>query len=325
MARRIYGIAKDIVRKNAKLVFKQQIGIREFVKNAYDDIDINRRIHKHSINLNDMHRRVLDTPRFSCRPSAGVELHTLTSHRHVCMYMTAIKSLLRFYRDIAIVTHDDGTLTNTDKVRLRDHIEGIRIIEKNVADDEMTRQLADFPHCKMLRDRIVNAMELFDNILLANTDRIIMMNSDVLFFEAPKVLIDWIEGDGSTIEGVCEMEPANQAAFLRANHSRFVPNVTTALTCFYKHIHDLPFVENVLSHTRPDWFTAQNMFPLLYEKVQGTHETRFFDEHAYQTSGKFPDDPVFRHYWTSSGFFTELQWADSAGIIDTLREKGMAP
>jgi hypothetical protein len=50
------------------------------------------------------------------------------SHNHLAMYLTSIKSLLRFYNNLSVVVHDDGTLKEQDKNILNNHIRNIKII-----------------------------------------------------------------------------------------------------------------------------------------------------------------------------------------------------
>ena len=272
--------------------------------------------------LRAMHRSVLAPPPSSCNAGAAVELHTLTAHHHASMYLTAIKSLLRHHRDVAVVVHDDGSLDDADKANLRHHVQGIQIIERAAADAQMAVLLADFPHSRRLRERVINSFELFDNILLAKTDRIVNMNSDVLFLGRPTELIDWIERDDSTIAGVYEERPANQVDFLQRYGCPFPPHVTTALTCLPRRLYDFAFVEDVLARATPDWFTAQNVYPLLFHRQEGQHVNRFFDQGRYQSSGVFPEGAAFRHYWTSTGWFTDLQSSDSARVIAELAAPG---
>ncbi len=282
------------------------------------ELVIRDRQYKNRELLHAMHLTVLQTPTLKCNPNASVEMHTLTAHHHLNMYLTAIKSLLRYYNDIAVVVHDDGTLDTQDKSLLRQHIAGLRIIDKDLADKRMRGLLAGFPYSLSLRNRIVNAMELFDCILLADTERNVLMNSDVLFFQEPTELLDWMFRDDQSIAGVYEGRPAEQRAFLLKRACPFPPHVTTALTCFYRRIYDFAFVEEVLANTRAGWFTAQNVFPLLFHKHRAQHRTRFFDKDRYQASGIFPGDAVFRHYWTSTGRFTDLQCQDSSRVIGEL-------
>jgi hypothetical protein len=270
--------------------------------------------------LRAMHEKVLATPPLRCNPDAPVEVHTLTAHHHLTMYLTAIKSLLRYHDDVAVVVHDDGSLDGPDQAHLQRHVPGIRIIARRDADARMQPMLAALPHARDLRGRVVNALELFDNILLARTDRLVNMNSDVLFLREPRELCEWLAGNDPSIAGVYEERPARQQEFLQAHGCPFPPHVTTALSCLHQDLHDLPFVEEVLARSTPDWFTAQNVYPLLFHRQAATRNrpVRYFDQQAYQSSGVFPDGAVFRHYWTSTGWFTKLQAGDSQKVMTEL-------
>jgi hypothetical protein len=282
-------------------------------------LSIHRLRYRKKHRLRAMHAQVLSTPPLACNPDAPVEIHTLTAHHHVNMYTTAIKSLLRHHANLAVVVHDDGSLDQRDKARLRHHVDGIQIIDRDVADARMQVLLADYPCSRRLRERVINSFELFDNILLAKTDRIVNMNSDVLFLDAPAELIAWIDDGGdASIAGVYEERPAKQVEFLQSYGCPFPPHVTTALTCIPRDLYDFRFVEEVLARATPDWFTAQNVYPLLFHRQEGRRPSRFFDRERYQSSGVFPEGAVFRHYWTSTGWFTELQSRDSDRMIAAL-------
>jgi hypothetical protein len=268
--------------------------------------------------LGRMHARVLSTPPLRCNPEARVEVHTLTAHHHLTMYLTAIKSLLRFHDDVAVVVHDDGSLDADDRARLRGHVPGIRLIARAVADAEMNALLAARPCSRRLRETVVNALELFDNIILARTERLVNLNSDVLFVAEPTELIAWLTEDDASIAGVWEERPAKQQEFLAAYDCPFPPHVTTALACLPRDLYDGAFVEEALARAEYDWFTAQNVYPLLYQRQAGKRAVRFFDQQRYQSSGVFPDEAVFRHYWTSTGWFTELQSRDTTQVIESL-------
>lgn len=270
--------------------------------------------------LNKIFLSILKTPFFECNPNARMEIHTLSCHHHLYMYMTAVKSFLRYFKDIAIVVHDDGSLSDRDKALLREHIKGIKIIDKRVADKKMEKILAYFPNSRRYRARIVNSMELFDNILLAEKDQIICMNSDILFSKEPSELIAWILNGNNEIRGVYEGKPFLQKEILTEYGSSFPPHVTLALACFYKQIFDFEFLETILAKSKHDWCLGQNIYPLLFGNKSDEFKMHFFDKDEYQASGVFKYGAIFRHYWTSSGFFIDQQIADSKKVIDELLE-----
>ncbi len=319
MTGRMYLFAKNLYNRNPRFFharpFRAMVG---FVKNIRDSRTIKSQRYRKKGMLEKIFVTVLKTPLSMCNPDAKTELHTLTAHHHLYMYITAIKSFLRFFDDIAIVAHDDGSLTDNDMKVLSEHVKGVRIVEIKSADKRMKKQLADFPRSRRFRSRIVNAMELFDNILLSETDKIVTMNSDVLFFKEPHELIAWILRDDHAIMSVYEENPTNQKDFLSKHSCLFPPHVTICLTCFRKKIFDLKFVESALAVSRHDWFTGQNMYPLLFGNKMSDDAISFFKKETYQASGTFAENAVFRHYWTSTGMFTDLQIEDSSKVISEL-------
>jgi hypothetical protein len=284
-------------------------------KTRVDDLALRVRRTRNKDVLDALYAGVSGTPPLRCNPAATTAIHTVTSHHHLRMYLTAIKSVLRYHDDVAVVVHDDGSLDAGDAAFLEHHLPGVQVIDRASADRQMEPLLARYPHSRRLRERVVNSLELFDNMLLSPTARIVNMNSDVLFLREPRDFLAWLAGGDASIAGVFEAEPAGQARLLERRGSRFPAHVTTALTCFYPDTCNLDFVEGVLAEIELDWFAAQNLYPLLYERQAAEHPSRFFDERSYQASGVFEGEAVFRHYWTSTGKFTEIQRRDSENVL----------
>jgi hypothetical protein len=231
------------------------------------------------------------------------------------MYITAIKSLLRYYNDIAVVVHDDGSFTEYDKQLVEDHIGGVTVIDKATADAVVAEKMAAFPLCRKFRKKVVNAMELFDNILLARKEKLVSMNSDVLFLKKPHEVIEWLQSETHSIMGVYEEQPSHQKEFLQKWNCPVPPHVTLCFIAFYKRLFDVAFIEEILTRTGFDWYTAQNIYPLLFSRAGEKPPIVFFNTERYQSSGTFPDNAVFRHYWTSTGFFNEIQFNDADSVI----------
>src|SRR5674476_403251 len=80
------------------------------------------------------------------------EIHSLVCHRHAYNYILAIKSFLRFYNDVTVIVHDDGSLTKKDKDTIRKHISNIHIIDRDYADVKINKILDQYPNCRRYRD-----------------------------------------------------------------------------------------------------------------------------------------------------------------------------
>src|SRR5674476_403875 len=92
------------------------------------------------------------TPIASCVLHGRPEVHSLVCHRHMYNYILAIKSFLRFYNDVTVIVHDDGSLTKKDKRTIRKHISNIHIIDRDYADVKLNKILDQYPNCRRYRD-----------------------------------------------------------------------------------------------------------------------------------------------------------------------------
>ncbi len=258
---------------------------------------------------------IKNTPPAPCNPEAEVEVHTLTSHYHVYMYIASLKSLLMHYSDMAIIAHNgDDTLTAADKALLHAQIPGIKIIDKEEGEKEVFARLAPYKRSLAYRKKIINSIELFDHNILTHCKKIIIMNSDILFFSRPTELIDWIQDTADQIVYVYEERPLAQEGFLAQIGSKFPPHVTIALACFPTAILDLAFIEDVLKKTkRSEWSTGQCVYPALFDRFLSLNDkatVSTFDRETYAASGIFKDTDMFRHYWASTDKFANIHTED---------------
>ena len=79
-------------------------------------------------------RRIHETAPLQCNPDASCEIHTMLGIRDVPMYLIAIKSLLRWYANLAVVVHSDGSLQADTRGMLERHLPGMRYIDAREAD-----------------------------------------------------------------------------------------------------------------------------------------------------------------------------------------------
>jgi hypothetical protein len=144
-------------------------------------------------------RQVRRTRPIAVDPAAQVEIHSLVCHRDVDLYLLAVKSLPRFRADLAVVVHDDGTLTPADRTLVERQLLGANVIGRAVADDVVSAALADWPECRRFRAARATSPQLFDLSLLARARRLIGLDSDVLFVREPTELLAWLEEDADEV------------------------------------------------------------------------------------------------------------------------------
>jgi len=254
------------------------------------------------------------TPAVSCVSHGRPEIHSLICHRDAYNYILMIKSLLRFYNDVTVVVHDDGSLTKKDKDTIRKHVKNINIIDRDYADVKIDKILDHYPNCRRYRDAYVNALQLFDYVLLCESNKIVSLDSDILFFKKPDTLIDWLR-DGKNIIHFWEPEPRGTRAFLGKLHlDDCFAGVNIGLLCFFKDALNLDLVEQLLSKVETfNWTTGQCVYTILLKK-QEKHELSFFEPSQYQDYTRISDGQTSRHYWFSAGAI-DIYWSDWKKIV----------
>jgi hypothetical protein len=133
-------------------------------------------------------RAVTDTTDTIC------EVHAMTSQVDWLNLIWALKS---FYwasrRRYALCIHDDGSLAPNQMETLQNHFPKARIVDRRSADDRMRGSLAGYPRCLQFRDTNLLAPKVFDFVAYLEADRMLLLDSDVLFFTEPKALTSAIE------------------------------------------------------------------------------------------------------------------------------------
>ena len=135
----------------------------------------------------DKHNRrffsqILETPPMEVNPYSSVEIHSLCCKRDLYMLILCLKSFLRYYTDVRVVIHDDGTLSKKGRKQLRDHIRGVEISSIRSDPNEFDE----------LADRDFNIYKAKGIANYSKGDKIIMIDSDMLFINEPSEILDWI-------------------------------------------------------------------------------------------------------------------------------------
>ena len=103
-------------------------------------------------------------------------------------------------RDWNVHIHDDGTLSQNAKGQLIRLFPGLAVIDRAAADETMGRVLKPFPLCAAYRASHPLGIKCFDvpHIAAARGDRYILLDSDVLFFSQPPMILDWAADEITT-------------------------------------------------------------------------------------------------------------------------------
>ena len=138
--------------------------------------------------------RILRTPPVTGLKDNHCEIHVLTSQQDWLNLLWALKSFYRASgRRYALCIHDDGTLEENARRELQCHFPDARFIARDDADRTVLPTLEGFPRCRAFRESNHLSPKLFDFRQYLQSDRMLLVDSDVLFFENPVELLRRIE------------------------------------------------------------------------------------------------------------------------------------
>lgn len=147
-------------------------------------------------NSNLVFRAVLGTPPCETDPHAETILFTLLDRSNYCAYLLAAKSFLQYTPRLRVVIQSDGSLTQAITKTLRDHLPGVEIFDdresrKLIADSADPQLLAALPPLEQCHILLVH--KLLSVLYRCPGKKVILFDSDLLFFRAPAFVVDWIE------------------------------------------------------------------------------------------------------------------------------------
>ena len=124
-----------------------------------------------------------------------VPVHVLTGEKDwlLCAWMLA-----SFFHSTEqtwnVVIHDDGTLTEDNRKQLGAIFKTARIIPRAQADATIEKILQPLPFAYEYRGMHPLALKVFDMPYYCEAERFIVLDSDVLFFNHPREIVDWVSG-----------------------------------------------------------------------------------------------------------------------------------
>ncbi len=147
------------------------------------------------------HRDVVRPRILRCTPLTGTsdgaaEIHVLTSEKD---WLNTIWALQSFYAQVprryALTIHGDHSLSAAAVNALQQQFPDARIIEQKDARPEMLDRLASYPRCRHLRETNTLATKCFDFVQYLNSERMILFDSDLLFFAPPDAFLEYADTD----------------------------------------------------------------------------------------------------------------------------------
>lgn len=145
--------------------------------------------------------KLLPKPIQTIYKDQSVGIVSLLCHRDVTKYIYTTTSF--FYQlgfQLPLFVVDDGTLTNTDKDNLSERFD-IRIEDKYELDENIAKKY--HPYQYLYRNRFLSNSHIYkmkiDALVLSPFERTILMDSDILFFHKPTIIINWIKSNSEEI------------------------------------------------------------------------------------------------------------------------------
>lgn len=110
-----------------------------------------------------------------------------------------------------IVIHDDGSFDAVSKEALTKVFPHLVILSKQKADEMISLRM-DIPQTIKDYRKIQNklSLKLVDIYLLSNAENILVLDSDILFYDSPKEIIDFVKG-GKNTEALISWSPLTYA------------------------------------------------------------------------------------------------------------------
>ena len=183
----------------------------------------------------------------------SVPIHVLTSEKdwQLCAWMLA-----SFFHHTEhtwnVVIHDDGTLTEEIRKELGVLFKIARIIPRAQADATLDAVLKPLPFAYEYRGMHPLALKIFDMAYYCEAPRFIMLDSDVLFFNHPREIMDWT---GSGAKECWFNEDHAESCLLAEKDAiedlsvKLWPRVNTGIALIAKEAIDFEFCDRALGET----------------------------------------------------------------------------
>src|SRR5215208_2895810 len=138
--------------------------------------------------------RILKSLPIAETPDRKFEIHVLTSRHDWLNLIWSLKSFCAASgRRYALCIHEDGTLDPFALSSLLQHFPTARIIRRQEADQRLAHELRGFPRSAQFRNTNLLALKVFDFIAFLQADRMVLFDSDLLFFDEPTAYLSRLE------------------------------------------------------------------------------------------------------------------------------------
>ena len=152
----------------------------------------------------------------------------------------------------SVVIHDDGTLPEEGRATFQSLFPTSRIITRAAADEALATVLRPFPFCTDYRAQHALALKVFDIPHFAANNRFLIFDSDLLFFNHPREILDWV---ASGADECWFNEDVQEGSLITAGEAKLElgvkiwPRVNSGLCLLTKSAIDLDLCDRALAQT----------------------------------------------------------------------------
>ncbi len=189
---------------------------------------------------------------------ARCEIHVLTSKND---WLTLLWGLHSFFsvtdHRFRLCIHEDGSLPEEAVDTLRKHFPDGRVIRRTEADALAKSRLKDHPRCRAFRNFHPLALKVFDFNFFLESDRMFILDSDILFFQEPVALLSTLLDDGQRANALnldwdYGYSLPEERIRGRLSAYPFIPRINSGLGLIHKESIPLDWAEEILDD--PDIF-----------------------------------------------------------------------
>ncbi|MBW2984749.1 hypothetical protein KY361_06535 [Candidatus Woesearchaeota archaeon] len=249
---------------------------------------------------------------------SNLSVHTLLCSKHVPFYLYSIKTFLEFSGlRCRVFVYDDGTLTEDDQALIKKAVKNVKIM--SLKDNKIPNKLNRHPNCLNFFKKNIFGKRLFGIYFSAKTDKIIILDSDVLFFKKPKEIINWAKSKKRYTLFNKDLGKDGSIIFNKEDFKRFgikkIDYFNAGLVCTHRSFIDLGSAERIIEYMHKykkdalywKWTSEQTALAVLISRFENKAlpDTYFFC--ADDISGRNIQDFVSKHYsqFARNYFFTE--------------------
>jgi hypothetical protein len=250
-------------------------------------------------------RAILRTPPISTAESGNCEVRILT---HKGDWLSALWTLKSFYyhsrSSLALHIHDGGLFESQAKV-LKHHFPMAHFHERHQTSAAVEAALTarGLNQCVAYRQWNIHTLKLFDFYLLTNANKIIVLDSDVLFFGPPTQLLEAGANPGAPNWYCRDFQYAYAVPLERMEQlagRSVAPRANSGIACVAPGSIDFDLIEYCLSHETGLSKTRAVVEQSLHAICSSRYGTELLPaEYMVSTKAGLCDNVIAKHYVAS--------------------------